>query len=60
MSDLLAAVAIALILEGMMPFISPKSWREMVLKISNLPDSSLRNVGFAVMLVGVVMLWIVR
>ncbi|WP_196139632.1 DUF2065 domain-containing protein [Aliikangiella sp. G2MR2-5] len=60
MTDFLAAFAIAMILEGMMPFISPKNWREMVIKISMLPDSQLRRFGALVMLSGLVLLYLVR
>jgi len=58
--ELLSAVAIAMILEGMMPFISPKKWREMVIKISMLPDKKLRQFGLLVMLSGLSLLWLVR
>ena len=60
MIELLTAVAIAMIFEGMMPFISPKNWRQMVIKISMLPDKKLRHFGLLVMLSGLSLLWIVR
>lgn len=59
MNDLLAAIAIAMILEGLMPFLSPKSWKEAVTKVLSLADNKLRIVGLLVMLVGVVLLnWV--
>ncbi len=60
MSELLAAFALAMIFEGMMPFIAPKGWREMVLKISRLADNQLRQMGFVIMLTGLALLWSVR
>ena len=60
MIELLTAVAIAMIFEGMMPFISPKNWRQMVIKISMLPDKRLRQFGLLVMLSGLSLLWFVR
>ena len=60
MTDLWAAIAIAMIFEGMMPFLSPKSWRQAILKIVTLPDAKLRSIGLIVMASGVVLLTFVR
>lgn len=60
MSDLWAAIAIAMILEGMMPFISPRSWKETVSKIATLPDKNIRGFGLIAMVVGVLLLSFVR
>jgi uncharacterized protein len=60
MSDFWAAIAIALILEGMMPFISPKSWKEMVAKIALLADRQLRYFGLGIMVAGLILLSLVR
>ncbi|MDJ0794982.1 MAG: DUF2065 domain-containing protein [Woeseiaceae bacterium] len=54
------AVALVLILEGMLPFISPRKYREMVAEISRLGDNQIRNIGLVVMVIGVVVLFIVR
>jgi len=60
MSDLWAAIAIAMIFEGMMPFLSPKSWKETVLKLIALPNEKVRVVGLVVMLGGVILLSLVK
>jgi uncharacterized protein YjeT (DUF2065 family) len=60
MTDLWAAIAIAMIFEGMMPFLSPKSWRQAILKIVTLPDAKLRTFGLIVMVGGVLLLTFVR
>ncbi|HSG98121.1 MAG TPA: DUF2065 domain-containing protein [Woeseiaceae bacterium] len=57
---MLTAVALVLIIEGMLPFISPRKYREMVAQISQLGDNQMRNVGLVVMIVGVVVLFLVR
>jgi len=44
----------------MLPFISPRKYREMVAEISRLGDNHIRTVGFVVMIVGVVVLFLVR
>ncbi|MGX5174812.1 DUF2065 domain-containing protein [Aliikangiella sp. IMCC44653] len=60
MTEFLTGVAIALLLEGMMPFIAPKRWKSMVISLAELPDASLRGVGLVVMLSGLLTLWLVR
>ncbi|TQV86958.1 DUF2065 domain-containing protein [Aliikangiella coralliicola] len=60
MSDLWAAIAIALILEGMMPFLSPRVWKETLTKFLRLPDERVRGFGFIAMLGGVLLLFLVR
>ena len=59
-SDLFSAVALLLVFEGIMPFISPKGWRNTMLQASQLPDKVLRGIGFASMLFGVVLLYLMR
>jgi uncharacterized protein YjeT (DUF2065 family) len=59
-TEILTAVALVLVLEGMMPFISPRKYREMVAEIARLGDNQVRTVGFVVMIVGVVVLFLVR
>jgi uncharacterized protein len=59
-SDLLAALALVLVIEGMVPFISPKSLRKLQESMSQLDDRTLRNVGLVSMICGVVLLYIVR
>ena len=49
-----------LIIEGMLPFISPKKYREMVAEIARLSDNHIRNIGLAVMAIGLVVLFLVR
>ena len=49
-----------LIIEGMLPFISPKKYREMVAEISRLGDNQIRNIGLAVMVIGLIVLYFVR
>ncbi|MXZ82019.1 MAG: DUF2065 domain-containing protein [Gammaproteobacteria bacterium] len=58
--DLLVAFALYLILEGLMPFLSPPAFRSFVQRLSALPDNSIRNTGLVVMLIGVALLYFVR
>jgi len=56
MSDLLAAFCLVLILEGLLPFASPKSWRETMRLMAEMDDRTLRTIGGGGMLVGLVLL----
>ncbi len=58
--DLFSAIALLLVFEGIMPFISPKGWRNTMMQASQLPDNTLRIIGFASMLFGVVLLYLMR
>ena len=49
-----------LIIEGMLPFISPRKYRQMVAEISQLGDNQIRNIGLVVMIIGVLVLFLVR
>jgi hypothetical protein len=58
--SIIPALALVLVLEGMMPFLSPKNWREAMAQAAQLPDNVLRIMGFCSMLAGVIILYIVR
>ena len=58
--DLLAAPALVLVIEVIVPFVSPHSLRRMLATVSQLDDRSLRITGLAIMILGVVMLYLVR
>ncbi len=54
--DLLLALALLLILEGILPFLNPNSWRRTVMRLSELNDTQLRFIGLTFMVVGLVLL----
>lgn len=58
--NLLPALALVLVIEGMLPFLSPRSWREAMSQAAQLPDNVLRFLGLASMLVGLFLLYLVR
>ena len=58
--DLLAAVALMLVLEGIMPFVNPKGYKSMMQTITGMEDSVLRYGGLFSMLGGVVLLYLVK
>ena len=59
-ADLFAGLAFYLILEGLLPFLSPQGWRRGLAAMAELNDGQLRTLGLAIVAVGVVMLFIVR
>ncbi|MGB5260469.1 MAG: DUF2065 domain-containing protein [Gammaproteobacteria bacterium] len=58
--DLLAALALLLVIEGVIPFVNPQALRRMLATMSQLDDRSLRTAGLVSMVLGVLMLYIVR
>lgn len=57
--SLLIAIALMLILEGMLPFLSPQTWREAFRKMIEIDDHQIRFIGLTSMLVGLMLLLIV-
>jgi len=59
-TEILTALALVFVIEGMLPFISPARYRRMVAEITQLSDNQIRNVGLAVMIAGLLLLFVVR
>ena len=59
-ADLWAALALVLVLEGLIPFFSPRGYKNMVQQMATLPESLLRNTGLSLMLIGLLALYLVR
>ncbi|MBX9963201.1 MAG: DUF2065 domain-containing protein [Burkholderiales bacterium] len=57
---LLTAVALMLVLEGLLPFLFPGVWREAFRKLTELSDGQLRFIGLTAMLAGLLLLALVR
>jgi len=57
---ILTAVALLLILEGMLPFVGPGRYRQLVAQIASLSDNQLRTVGLVAMIAGLLLLFFVR
>jgi len=55
-SDLIAAVAILLIVEGILPFLSPQTWRSVFERATRMSDGQIRFLGLSSMVAGLVML----
>lgn len=59
-TEILTAVALVLVIEGMLPFIRPGRYRQLVAQLVQLSDNQLRMVGLASMIAGLVLLFVVR
>jgi uncharacterized protein YjeT (DUF2065 family) len=58
--ELLVAVSLMLVIEGLLPFLSPSGFKETLLMISQSDDGVIRYGGLISMLVGVAMLYLVN
>ena len=58
--SLWAAFALVLVVEGFLPFVAPRLWRDSFTKLVALTDGQLRFVGLASMLIGLAGFWLVR
>ena len=58
--DLLAALGLMLVLEGIMPFLSPNKVRQTLLKLAQTEAQALRAIGLFSMLGGLAVLYFVR
>jgi uncharacterized protein YjeT (DUF2065 family) len=59
-ADLGAALALVLILEGLIPFVSPRGYQNMIQQMAAMPEKALRNVGLVLIFAGLVLLLLVR
>jgi len=59
-SDLLAAIALLFIFEGLMPFLNPDGLRKVFQVVAQLDNQKLRFLGITSMLFGILLLYIVR
>jgi uncharacterized protein YjeT (DUF2065 family) len=53
---LVGAVALMLVFEGLLPFLSPTTWRDVFTKAMRMSDGQIRFLGLSSMLVGVLLL----
>ena len=58
--DFVRAMALVLVIEGMMPFLSPDGWRQAMVQAGRMTNRTLRIIGLASMLAGVLLLYLNR
>ncbi len=59
-SSLIAALGLLLVLEGTLPFLAPRLWRQTFQRMTEFSDGQLRFVGLASMAAGLGLLFILR
>ncbi len=57
--DLLTAIALLLILEGLLPFASPESIKKVYKAMVETPESTLRMIGLASIVAGLILLYLI-
>jgi uncharacterized protein len=58
--DLLAALALVLVIEGLIPFWKPQAMRQMLELLAQMDDRSIRTAGLVSMVAGLLLLYLVR
>lgn len=58
--QLLIAFSLMLVLEGVVPFLYPQRWRQLVSRLAGIDDRQLRIAGLISMLVGVALLYLIN
>jgi len=58
--ELAVAFCLMLVLEGIIPFISPGRWRKMLLVLDQIDDNTMRMIGLGSMLTGTVLLLLIN
>jgi uncharacterized protein YjeT (DUF2065 family) len=58
--DLLVALGLAMVLEGLLPFLSPSGYRRVMEMMSRSSDSALRRTGLILMLTGVLLVYLLK
>ncbi len=59
-SDLLAALCLVAVIEGIMPFLAPSKYKEFLASMHELDEQSIRRVGLIMMIIGVVSLYFIK
>ena len=57
---LLTALALMLIIEGVLPFLAPGLWRETFRRLTEMSDGQVRFIGLTSMLAGLLLLLVSR
>lgn len=51
------ALALMLVFEGLLPFLSPRAWRKVFEQVLGMSDGQIRFLGLSSMLVGLLLLY---
>mgnify|MGYP002003337737 FL=1 len=58
--ELGVALCLVLVIEGIIPFLYPRRWRQMVMTLADVSDRDMRIAGFMSMVVGTGLLYLIN
>ena len=58
--ELAVAFCLMLVIEGILPFIAPKRWRNLIMMLDEVDDTTMRLIGLGRMLTGTVLLLLIN
>ncbi len=58
--ELGVALCLVLVIEGIIPFLYPRRWRQMVMRLADVSDRDMRIAGFMSMVVGSGLLYLIN
>ena len=59
-NTLMTAVALMLVIEGLLPFLLPTVWRDAFRRLTEMSDGQIRFVGLSSMLAGLLLLFLTK
>ena len=59
-TDLLSAVALVMVIEGLLPFANPRASRRTMAMLAQMPEDKLRLAGLVSIVAGALLLYFVR
>jgi len=54
------AVSLMLVIEGIIPFLYPGRWRQLVATLADIDNATLRLIGLGIMIAGIVLLYLIN
>lgn len=60
MTEVLTAIALVIVIEGIFPAINPAAYRRAVMQLGSMPDRAIRYTGLGLMIAGAVILQLVH
>jgi len=58
--DLLVALALVFVLEGLLPALNPRGWRSAMEQLGTLSDRAIRRSGIVMIIIGALLFHLVR
>lgn len=59
-TELFSALALVMIIEGIIPFLNPKGYKNTMQQMMSMPESTLRVLGLGLMIVGSISIFFIR